>query len=442
MAGCAQKKVIANTYGKLTVSIKMQNLPEGENILDISLKGPDSAPITASMNNLSVKNPELSIPQINAGKWQCKVTVKNKSGKILFAGNKELSIIGNTTLKTYLSLFPDSNKNGVIFFFITYGIDFPEGNPRVKNDNYDTSGVWIDYNKNPILIVYNHPSYPFGLRAPKVIYDNGIFKMWYFCLYSSGIANVWYAESPDGLAWKTIGSSPVLTRGEPGSWDDYSICVSAVIKENNIYKMYYLGYHKGNNLVSLYVNDVWHTGVAESMDGIHWKKAANPIIYGTGYENMNITDIVKKDNIYYAYFGYSLTQATNNNSRIGVATSSDGINWEMHKIMSPTFQWEGSSVTSSTVILDDGIFKMIYVNSGGNAFGYATSTDGINFVKKDKPIFTSSNPIQNNNSLMSPNFRKINDTYWLYYCISTLSGDMELCVASSSQQRFNHYIGR
>jgi len=106
----------------------------------------------------------------------------------------------------------------------------------------------------------------------------------------------------------------------------------------------------------------------------------------------------------------------------------------MHKILSPTFNWEGTSVTSSTVTLDDGIFKMIYVNSEGNAFGYATSKDGIYFVKKEKPIFTSNNPILKNCGLMSPNLRKINNVYWLYYGISPISGDPQICLARSFQK--------
>lgn len=433
LTGCSQNKIHTNKLGDIFLSVKKQNLPAGRNILTIKLSGPGSEPVTVTLNNLSNKNTDLTIPSLQPGKWQCGITIQDTSGNILFAGEKELSIIGNISLKMYLYLYTEINKTGTIYFYITYGNDITEENNSFNNIN-DSSGYWIDYAKNPILTRESNPSNPFGLRGSKIIFDNGIYKMWYFCVYSQGVGSIWYAESKDGISWKTIGSSSVLSKGEPGTWDDYSISVSAVIKENNLYKMYYLGYHKGNNLVYMYVNDVWHTGLATSTDGIHWTKNINPIIYGTGYVNMNITDIVKKDNIYYAYFGYSLTQSTDNNTRIGVATSTDGINWDLHKIMSPTFKWEGSSVTSPTVILDEGVFKMVYVNSEGNSFGYATSVDGINFKRNEKPIFISNNSTRNNCNLMSPNFRKINYIYWLYYGITSISGDMEICLARNFQK--------
>jgi sucrose-6-phosphate hydrolase SacC (GH32 family) len=415
--------------------VKKQNLPAGRNILIMKLSGPGSEPVTVTLNNLSDKNTELTIPSLQPGKWQCGITIKDTIGNILFAGVKELSIVGNISLKMYLYLYTEIKKTGTIYYYITYGNDLAKEDISNKNIN-DSSGHWIDYNKNPILSREDNPSIPFGIRGSKIIFDSGIYKMWYFCIYSQGVGSIWYAESKDGLNWKTIGSSPVLSKGEPGAWDDYSISVSAVLKENNLYKMYYLGYHKENNLVYLYVNDVWHTGLATSTDGIHWTKNTNPVIYGTGYVNMNITDIVKKENIYYAYFGYSLTQSTDNKTRIGVATSSDGINWDLHKIMSPTLKWEGSSVTSPTVILDEGVFKMIYVNNEGNSFGYATSTDGINFKRNEKPIFISNNSTRNNSKLMSPNFRKIYNIYWLYYGITSISGDMEICLARNFQKNF------
>ena len=431
--GCAQRR-ISNTNGSLTLIVKKQNLPAGINILTIDLIGPGSAPITVTQNNLTDKNTNLVIPSLRSGKWQGKVTIKNQNGNILFEGEKELNIVVNTTLKTYLHLYPDSNKSGSIYFYITYGNDTADDSSQIMKNLGDTSEFWTDYSKNPILSREGHPTNPFGIRGSKVIYDNGIFKMWYFAVYSHAVANIWYAESHDGLNWKTIGSSPVLIKGNAGSWDDYTVVVSSVIKENNLYKMYYVGYHNDN--VNLHINDTWHIGIAVSSDGIHWTKNPNPIIYGTGFENMNISDIVKKDNKYYAYFGYSLTQATYNNTRIGVAISSNGIIWELQKIMEPTFKWEGTSVTSPSVILEDGIFKMIYVNSENNSFGYATSNDGIHFIKRGKPIFNSSNTIYNNNSLMSPNFRKINNIYWLFYGISSVSGEMEICVARNFRKNF------
>src|SRR5664280_841954 len=87
----------------------------------------------------------------------------------------------------------------------------------------NNSGQWIDYGDNPMLTRNNNPSYPNAVNTAKIMYDNGIYKMWYDGLYNSAVASVWYAESQDGLNWNTIGSTPVLSKGSESAWDAYSI---------------------------------------------------------------------------------------------------------------------------------------------------------------------------------------------------------------------------
>ena len=40
----------------------------------------------------------------------------------------------------------------------------------------------------------------------------------------------------------TISKYPVSFPGDPGSWDDYAVYAGAIIKENNIFKMFYNGF--------------------------------------------------------------------------------------------------------------------------------------------------------------------------------------------------------
>jgi predicted GH43/DUF377 family glycosyl hydrolase len=268
----------------------------------------------------------------------------------------------------------------------------------------------------------NNPSYPNGVNTAKILYDNGIYKMWYDGIYNSAVASVWYAESQDGLNWNTIGSTPVLSKGDSSAWDAYSIAVSAVIKAGNMYKMYYTGHQN-------YSDDV-RTGIALSTDGINWVKNNTPIIGITpGYYHFNFTDMIVKDSIYYGYFCCSTSQNTTDQVIIGVAKSIDGLFWERQMVFSATLPWESGAIAFPTVIYDGGIFKMIYQNTIGTCFGMATSTDGIHFTKSGDPIFTHSNAINGQYSIWYPNYRKIDNISYLFYTGENSSSEQSIRVA-------------
>jgi len=99
---------------------------------------------------------------------------------------------------------------------------------------------------------------------------------------------------------------------------------------------------------------------------------------------------------------------------IGMASSADGIVWEKYEgnpVLTPDQAWEGGEagvVAAPSVIFHEGRFKMYYsggVAEGpelarrvGNAIGYAESSDGMNWVKRDaaghmgsgvQPVFKS-----------------------------------------------------
>ncbi len=68
-------------------------------------------------------------------------------------------------------------------------------------------------------------------------------------------------------------------------------------------------------------------------------------------------------------------------------------------------------------IYDNGEFKMIYDSKNHSGFGYATSTDGINWVKDNSnPVFTARNTAHNwANKVAYPFFNKFGNIYRLYY---------------------------
>lgn len=67
---------------------------------------------------------------------------------------------------------------------------------------------------------------------PKVVYDNGLFEMFYDA-YDGVQSSVGYAVSPDGVAWTKIGRIATLPD---------NVFASGVVKENGIYRIWYVLY--------------------------------------------------------------------------------------------------------------------------------------------------------------------------------------------------------
>jgi hypothetical protein len=102
---------------------------------------------------------------------------------------------------------------------------------------------------------------PFTVSYPFVLSDESLFRMYYGSNLRWGANQkdmahiIKYAESKDGLNWERTGIISVGFKNE----NEYAISRPFVIKENNIYKMWYS-----------YRGEAYRIGYAESMDGIHF----------------------------------------------------------------------------------------------------------------------------------------------------------------------------
>jgi predicted GH43/DUF377 family glycosyl hydrolase len=404
ITGCSEKVVYVpvqpNSNGKGSIQLKIDNQNRPENVMEViaylSRTGYDT--LSASLNLVTDSTAELTMNDIDAGSWHLQVDALDSASVVVYTGQTDVSILADVTTNVYLTLNPTGNGKGNIFIHVTWGVP--------QNTN------WVDYSNNPILTPQNNYWDFNGVAECKILLDNGVFKMWYLGLVNSGVANVGYAESTDGISWSRPFSNPVLSPGNYGAWDASSVGPGAIIKENGEYKMYYVGWADQNSN--------WDIGLATSTDGINWTKyAGNPILYGTsGWEYQIIpAAIIKINDTYYLYYyGRNLPEY-----RIGLATSTDGINWERYNgnpILSPTKPWEGTGVLHPSIINENGIFKMVYGNSTASGFGVATSTDGINWTKSDGNPFFTKNDTHNDwasYKVAYPFFMKTDSEYRVYY---------------------------
>jgi predicted GH43/DUF377 family glycosyl hydrolase len=185
--------------------------------------------------------------------------------------------------------------------------------------------------------------------------------------------------APNG-GWEKYSGNPVMG-GKYGTCFDVS-----VLKEGETYRMWVSWRPKQS------------IALVESKDGIHWSEPPQ-IVLGprreTGWENdINRPVVIKRDDGYHLWY----TGQSRGHSRIGYATSPDGVVWNRMSetpVLSPDKPWEKVAVMCPDVIWDASskIFRMWY--SGGeqyepDAIGYATSPDGTNWTKHaDNPVFKS-----------------------------------------------------
>jgi predicted GH43/DUF377 family glycosyl hydrolase len=165
-----------------------------------------------------------------------------------------------------------NNKKYLYYIGWNLGVTVPFRNSiglAISNDNGKTyqrafDGPILDRNKNE----------PHFTASNCVIYDNGIYKIWYLSATHWKIINhkpqhyyhIKYAESKDGIEWIRKGVVAIDYKNKY----EYSISVPRVIKENSIYKMWFSS--RGTKKVNEY-----RINYAESKNGIEWIRKDNQI---------------------------------------------------------------------------------------------------------------------------------------------------------------------
>ncbi|MBT4130595.1 MAG: T9SS type A sorting domain-containing protein [Candidatus Marinimicrobia bacterium] len=208
---------------------------------------------------------------------------------------------------------------------------------------------------------------------PTVIYEDGIYKMWYTGKSSSGIWSCLYAESDSGFVWTSQDSiNPVLESGEASEWDDYFVGYNTVVKVDSTYYMYYAGASS-----SVADNEI---GLATSTDGINFTRySGNPILRpGHTWDVIIYPEAVVYDGqLFHLWYG---GEGGTELAGVGYAWSEDGMNW--HKYPNPVLEageagaWDALAVWPGAVIMEDSTYHMIYETGNFNTwqeFGYAYS---------------------------------------------------------------------
>ncbi len=235
--------------------------------------------------------------------------------------------------------------------------------------NLPTNQIWVKYNNTiptasdtlgtdgRIPLGSNGTGDDLHAYIPYVLKENGIYRMWYSG-HDGTTENIYYATSPDGLNWKkynntiptasnTTGTNGRLPVGAAGTGDDLNVRIGTIMNDGGTYRMWYSGNDSTN----------WRIFYATSPDGLTWTKGDNITANNTTCD----TD-----------------DACAGGGRLGLGSAATG---------------DDAGTYNPSVIKDGDTYKMWYSGLDGTNWRgfYATSTDGLTWIKKNNTSNIASN---------------------------------------------------
>lgn len=398
--------------GSVAFRLDKATIPQGVTMVEavLSRSGYDS--LATSVDVRTDTSAMLQMSGIPVGQWHLTVNALGAVGNVLYTGDTDVNITAGATTQLNLTLQPVSQGTGSISITVNWGTGGP---------------VFVDYANNPVLKPSDTPSPNGAVAAPRVLYDNGEYDMWYMEMYGSGVTDIWNARSTDGTTWQTTGYSPVLQPSTDSTWDSYAVGLGTVMKQAGLYYMYYTG------MAGIYPGSEESTGLATSSDRLSWTKHGAPVFPATGgnYSKVIINSVLKYNGEYYAYYDNHPLSGTYEG--INLATSTDGVHWDNYSanpILSASLPWEGGGIGGASVVRDSSEFVMVYYNELGNKIGMATSEDGIHWIKMTDYVFSSAQTTGGQFNTKYPCLVYLgNNEYRLYYTSSTSDGSDVICLA-------------
>jgi hypothetical protein len=197
-------------------------------------------------------------------------------------------------------------------------------------------------NPRQILYVHDKPILPLGKLG--TFDDNGIMPSWivnygqkkylYYIGWNPQVTvsyrlSIGLAISTDGgTSFEKYSEGPICDRDLDEIYFNTAPCV---LFENGIWRMWYISC-TGWQIINQHPEPSYHVKYAESSDGIHWRKTGHVCIdYDEFTKAIGRPCVYIDGNVYKMFYSYRSTQAYRTDPelsyRIGYAESSDGINW-------------------------------------------------------------------------------------------------------------------
>ncbi|WP_234736018.1 glycoside hydrolase family protein [Tellurirhabdus bombi] len=269
---------------------------------------------------------------------------------------------------------------------------------RDENRSSSTSFVELDPNDlNNVIYVHDQPCLTKG--AIGMFDETGAMPSWFLqrgdeiWLYYTGwnkSETAWYrlgiglAVSRDGgLTFERVHDGPLLDRS---IYDQVWVAQPCVLVEDkpdgtSHWQMWYLSCTK-IEVINGHPEPFYNVKYAESEDGIHWNRTGTVAIdYDEFTDAIGRPAVIKEDGLYKMYYSYrnatNFRTDTAQSYRIGYAESTDGIKWERKDDLAGIDRsedgWDSLMMDYAHVIQLNGKTYMFYNGNGFGAsgFGYA-----------------------------------------------------------------------
>ncbi len=247
------------------------------------------------------------------------------------------------------------------------------GWPASVQIGYETSDdglKWTEVSPDPVMMTKDVPYAKVAALASDIVaQDDGTWVMYFYTW------NTFSGTGADGAIGRatakeptgpwTPDAEPVLTPGSKGSWDELRVSSPRVVKTENGYTMYYSGSQKSNGIYT-------RIGMATSADGMTWTKYNDPSTTDVMYAE---SDPILATGDKQIFVGQPMVQQT-----------PDG--WTM-------------------------IYRVV-TSPGHMLLGYTTSKDGIHWTYDPKTVIWKPTDIPKSNGFWYTALVYHDDTYYLY----------------------------
>ncbi|MBP9760308.1 MAG: DUF5011 domain-containing protein [Candidatus Pacebacteria bacterium] len=191
---------------------------------------------------------------------------------------------------------------------------------------YAADVAFVEYVNNPVFTRSSSGFDSGYVLNPQVLKVGNEFRLY----YGGSVGNevqVGLVSSLDGIHWTRSPQNPVFRCGENiasscttgGVWSAFRVVPEAVMYEDAVYKMWYLGNNQNLGAVS-------HLGYATSSDGVIWNAyGSNPIFPSESIPSLQFLGVIHHDGLYYLYY-----KGGDEAVFSWVSTSTDGMHWSEH----------------------------------------------------------------------------------------------------------------
>lgn len=231
--------------------------------------------------------------------------------------------------------------------------------PGVIKVGYQTSSdgrIWVLEQETAVFTTDRIPYASDADVSSVVVREDGTWLM-YFHTIIKGEIGVATAPGPKG-PWQ-VEPEPLLRRGANDAWDGRGLAWPSVVYQDGIYHMYYGAKSKTNRAI----------GLAISTDGLNWTKYDDPSTVETPFQESDPVLVasqawdlksVDRPSVQYTPDGWVMLFAGGGRNEQGLALSADGVHWEVfsgNPILTPaTFPVNNGKTWDNALLFHNGTY--------------------------------------------------------------------------------------